>query len=51
MPSISVLVGDSLEKRLQRNVAKYNITQCNLCYVLSRCHAYTEEKHCHLTLF
>ena len=34
MPSTSVLVDDSLEKRLQSNVAKYNITQCNLCCVI-----------------
>lgn len=27
-------MGDSLEKRLQSNVAKYNITQCNLCCVI-----------------
>lgn len=37
MTSISVLVGDSLEKRLQSNVAKYNITQCNLCCVNVSC--------------
>ena len=52
MTSISVLVGDSLEKRLQSNVAKYNITQCNLCCVmLCQCVMHALRRNSHLTSF